>query len=90
MLGYIIILYIYFYAVLIMTKKRPKAISLTITEDSKSEKVKVSLSFNWIPPNIWVTLRYQHRATLQSTTSQISNYLQTRISKCVILWIGSH
>lgn len=52
-----------------------KKTSPTITEDSKSEKVKVSLSFNWIPPNVWITLRHQQLATLQSTTSQVTNYL---------------
>jgi hypothetical protein len=59
-------------------KKDLKQSSPTITEDSKSEKVKISLSFDGIPPNVWVTLGYQHLATLQSTTSQVANYLQTK------------
>lgn len=49
---------------------------LTIDKDSKAEEIQVSLSSTWIPADVRVALRKEHRTHLQPTTSQVRHHLQ--------------
>lgn len=49
---------------------------LTIDKDSKAEEIQVSLSSTWIPADVRVTLRKEHRTHLQPATGQVRHHLQ--------------
>lgn len=47
----------------------------TVNKDSKAEEIQVSLSSAWIPADVRVALRKEHRTHLQPTTGQIRHHL---------------
>lgn len=48
---------------------------LTVNKDSKAEEIQVSLSSTWIPADVRVALRKEHRTHLQPTTGQVCHHL---------------
>lgn len=50
---------------------------LTVNKDSKAKEIQVSLSSTWIPADVRVALRKEHRTHLQPTTGQVGHHLNT-------------